>query len=68
MIIRGSLQENKPHYSIVDFNVFGTYAEALHKSQELAGISSPHLKFIVVAVAAVVQSVSNPTIITSYRL
>lgn len=47
--------------------IYGTYAEALHKAQTFAG-TFKGIKYIVVAVAAVAEAVSNPVVVTSYKL
>ena len=47
--------------------VYSTYAEALHDAQKFAG-TFKYIKYIVVAVAAVAEAVSNPVVVTKYRL
>lgn len=47
--------------------IFVTYAEALHKSQTMAS-EYRFARYIVVAVAAVSQTVENPVVSTSYKI
>ena len=47
--------------------VYSTYAEVLHSAQNLAS-KVKYVKYIVVAVAAIAESIDNPVIVTKYRL
>jgi len=55
------------HEMVVKPGVYNTYAEALHAAQKLAGTFT-YAKYIVVAVAAVTESINNPVVTTKYSI
>ena len=61
-----SLEKSTKYFYVVP-GIYSTYASALHKAQEMAGMFHDS-KYLVVAVAAVAQAVENPVVVTTYEL